>query len=71
MEILKFKTNMKCEGCVAKVKPQLDAIKEIVNWSVDLKNPDRVLSVEMQSDSPSQVLKALQTSGYKGEQIGR
>jgi len=63
-----FKTNIKCGGCVSKVKPGLDAIKEIKSWNVDLASPERLLSVE--GDVDSEVIeKALLAAGYRGEKI--
>lgn len=41
MKTFKFKTNLKCNNCVAKVKSQLDITDEIQSWSIDLKSPDR------------------------------
>lgn len=65
-KILKFKTNLKCGNCVAKVKSQLDAEKEIVTWSADLKDPDRILTVEMNETGDASVVeKILLEAGYK------
>ena len=43
MKTFKFKTNLKCNNCVAKVKSQLDITDEIQSWSIDEK---AVASVE-------------------------
>lgn len=69
METLKFKTNLKCPNCVAKVKEGLDAASEIVSWSVDLKNPDRILSVETENPEAAaeQTKKILAAAGYRSE----
>lgn len=69
MKVLKFKTNLKCGGCVAKVKTQLDEVKEIKSWSVDLSSPDRILTVDTESDSAYVVTKILQDAGYNAELI--
>ena len=37
MEILKFKTNIKCGGCVETVTPFLNEEQSIRNWQVDTK----------------------------------
>lgn len=65
----KFKTTLKCGGCVAKVKPGLDAAPGIVRWSVDLNSPDRVLTAEMDSEDFSVVQKVLSQAGYKADKI--
>lgn len=63
---LKFKTNLKCDNCVAKVKPQLDEAKEIVEWSVDLKDPERILTVEIEEAGDGGIVeKILADAGYK------
>lgn len=63
---LKFKTNLKCGNCVAKVKPQLDEAKEIVEWSVDLKDPERILTVEIEEAGDEGIVeKILADAGYK------
>ena len=46
MKTFKFKTNLKCNNCVAKVKSQLDITDEIQSWSIDLKSPDRILTIK-------------------------
>jgi copper chaperone len=47
MHTLRFKTNIKCNGCIQTVTPFLSGIKEIKEWTVDLNTPDRILMVEM------------------------
>lgn len=62
----KFKTNLKCGNCVAKVKPQLDEAKEIVEWSIDLKDPERILTVELEETGDvAGIEKILADAGYK------
>lgn len=63
MSTLKFKTNIKCGGCIAAVTPTLDNTPGIYQWEVDTANPDKILTVE--SDLPSEeVIKAVETAGY-------
>ncbi|MFN3405394.1 MAG: heavy-metal-associated domain-containing protein [Cytophagaceae bacterium] len=45
MKTLKFKTNIKCSGCVAKVKPYLDKLEK-ATWDVDVSVPEKVLTVK-------------------------
>jgi len=66
MDSLKFKTNLKCSGCVAAVTPKLDAIKGIDKWDVDLTSPDKTLQVEG-NVQPEAVEKAFEHAGYKAE----
>ena len=64
-----FKTNIKCGGCIQKVKPWLDGIKEIKTWQVDLSSPDRILTVEGDADGDI-IMKAIAEAGYHAEKIG-
>jgi copper chaperone len=45
METLKFKTNIKCGGCVATVTPYLNKFSDIEKWEVDTQNPDKILTI--------------------------
>ena len=64
----RFKTNIKCGGCVQKVKPFLDSLKDIEEWNVDLNSPDRVLTVEGEI-SADNVIRAISGAGYRAERI--
>lgn len=69
MEQLKFKTSIKCTGCLNKVTPQLNNTHGIENWEVDLKNPDKVLTVNAQDASEEDVVKAVKKVGFEIERI--
>lgn len=68
MHTLKFKTNIKCGGCIAAVTPYLNEISN--TWTVDTDNPDKVLSIETDEPlNPKEVVNVLDTAGYKAEKI--
>ena len=70
METLKFKTNIKCGGCVAGVTPHLNGLSAIEKWEVDLSSPERVLNVEIKSGSSAQmIINAVEAAGFKAEQL--
>ena len=46
MKIMKFKTNVKCQGCVDRIAELFTKNKEISSWEVDLTSDDKVLTVE-------------------------
>lgn len=69
MNIFRFKTNIKCNGCIQSVTPFLSGIKEIKDWKVDLTSPDRILTVEGTELTPAAIISALELTGYKAEQI--
>jgi len=67
METTKFKTNIKCSACVAKVTPYLNEVAGENNWQVDLIDPARILTV--QEADEKKITEALQKAGYKGERL--
>jgi copper chaperone len=70
METLKFKTNIKCGGCIAAVTPHLNAVPEIEKWEVDIENPDKILTIEPKAELDEQeVVETLEKAGYKAEKI--
>jgi copper chaperone CopZ len=68
MKTAKFKTNIKCSGCVATVTPYLDAVAGQQNWQVDIQNPDKVLTVSIDGDE-KEVIDAVTKAGFKAEQV--
>jgi copper chaperone len=69
MEKLKFKTNINCSGCVAKVTNQLNETVGEGNWSVDTDNPDKPLTVTNTDKTPDQVTAAIKKVGFKAEVV--
>lgn len=67
MKTLKFKTNIKCTGCVAKVTPFLNDEKGIEKWDVDILNPEKILSVETESINSDKIIEAIEKAGFKAE----
>lgn len=67
MKTLKFKTNIKCTGCVAKVTPFLNDEKGIEKWDVDIFNPEKILSVETDSINSEKIIEAIEKAGFKAE----
>lgn len=68
METLKFKTNIKCGGCVAGVTPHLNADEAIKSWEVDLQSPDRILTVETDK-SAEEVAQVVKQAGFTAEPV--
>jgi copper chaperone len=69
MESLKFKTNLKCGGCIAAIKPELDKLEGLGQWNVDLTVPDRILEVETSPDKAASILEAVKKAGYEISQL--
>ena len=68
MEKIKFKTTIKCSGCVAKVTPFLNETLGEDNWEVDYNNPSKILTVVGENDK-SKVIDAVERAGYRAEQL--
>lgn len=68
MQTSKFKTTIKCSGCVAKVTPLLNEAVGEDNWEVDYNNPAKILTVVGEKDN-SEVIQAVEKAGYKAEAL--
>jgi copper chaperone CopZ len=64
MKTQKFKTNIACGNCLAKVTPILDAESKINSWSVDLQSDDRILTVESDEITADEVFKTVLKAGF-------
>lgn len=64
MKTQKFKTNIACGNCLAKVTPILNAEPRIKSWDVDLKSDDRLLTVESEDMSAEDVFKTVIKAGF-------
>ena len=69
MEILKFKTNVKCGGCIASVTPHLNQVKGIISWNVDTIDPLKIMTVETEGVSAEEITSVMKTAGYQAELI--
>lgn len=68
METLKFKTNIKCSGCLSKVTPFLNEVVGEDNWEVDIQNPEKTLTVVGETKE-EKVKGAVQKAGFVAEKI--
>jgi copper chaperone len=67
MDSLKFKTNLKCAGCMYAIQPYMDSIKGIKSWDVDLEDADKTVTVENESASVNEIKEAIRKAGYSAE----
>ena len=67
MQTLKFKTNIKCGGCVATVSPALNRIAGEDNWQVDINNPEKTLTVSGSKATEGEITRAIKAAGFKVE----
>lgn len=68
MEAIKFKTNIKCSGCVATVTPFLNEVVGKDSWQVDVNDPSKVLTITNEQDAVK-VIQAVEKAGYKAEKL--
>lgn len=68
---VKYKTNVKCQDCVDKVKSQLDDTDSIEAWTIDLDNPDALLTIVMDEEGDVAVIETIFTdAGFSIEPCG-
>lgn len=68
METIKFKTNIKCTGCLAQVGPVLNETAGENHWKVDLDSSDKILTVEGDLQE-SEIIAAVKKAGYAAERV--
>lgn len=69
MKTLKFKTTIKCSGCLAKVTPFLNDESSIEKWDVNIYTPEKTLTVESNNGDAEKVIKAVEKAGFQIESI--
>lgn len=66
MNTIQLKTNINCGGCIEKVSHALDEAFGKGHWSVDTKDPRKVLTVSsVRSDK--EVIAIVEKAGYKAD----
>jgi copper chaperone CopZ len=69
METMKFKTNINCSNCVAKVTPFLDKKVGKDSWSVDTESEDKILTVDNNELTAEEIVKTIKRTGFEANQI--
>jgi copper chaperone len=68
MDTIKFKTNIKCGGCIDTVSPHLNALPAVEEWTVDTNVPEKILTVKGDATAITpQVIAALEKAGFSAE----
>ena len=68
MEVMRFKTSAKCNGCVAAIGVELNKLINANQWHLYLSDPDKVLEV-MADIAPEKVIAAVKAAGFRIEQM--
>jgi copper chaperone len=69
MKKLKFKTNINCSGCVARVTPALNASPGIETWDVNIDSPGKTLTITTDNLEPKQIIETIKQAGFNAEEI--
>ncbi|MBF6640295.1 hypothetical protein IVB69_02260 [Flavobacterium sp. J49] len=69
MNTLKFKTNIKCTGCISKASPILNEKLGEDQWDVDLMNLKKTLTVTTSVLNEAEVIEIVKESGFTAEPL--
>jgi copper chaperone CopZ len=69
MKTIELKTNIMCGACIAKVTPNLNETVGQANWKVDIQNPKKILTVNSESLTEDDLIKAVEKTGYRAEKL--
>ncbi len=65
MNTLKFKSNIKCTGCLETVTPHLNEVDAISSWEVDLLSPNKTLTVTSEDRAEDKIVNAVKNAGFE------
>lgn len=69
MATYKFKTSLKCNGCIQTITPSLNNTKGIEHWEVDLNSDDKILTIVSFSLTEAELIEVINKAGYKAEKL--
>ncbi|WP_207423961.1 hypothetical protein [Desertivirga brevis] len=69
MKILVFKTNVRRQEQISKLKALLSPVLSILEWNVDLKDRDKILRIVTNGLPPVFIESLLETSGIYCEEL--
>jgi copper chaperone len=72
MKTLRFKSNLKCNGCVNAIKPGMESINDIKSWRVYLDVNDKIIEVETDGNTDkvaNSVQDVVTKAGYQIERL--
>lgn len=70
-QVLLFKTNINCSGCVAAVQPHLDRVVSPDHWEVDTTSKDKILTVAADDTTAQEIIAAVEQAGYRIEALNK
>ncbi len=72
MKRLRFKSSLKCNGCINAIKPGMEAIDDINAWRAFLDVEDKIIEVETDGDEETianSVQEVVTKAGYTIEKL--
>ncbi len=57
-------TNLKCQVCLNKLAPVLDADNGVENWSADLEHPEKLVTIDSGSLSSQEIVDLIASAGF-------
>ncbi len=69
MEKISFKNDLSCKHCVMKVEPVLKNQPGIVDYSIDLEHPDKLVTISSEDADIKEVISKFNAVGYTAEKI--
>lgn len=73
MKKIRFKTSLKCNGCVEAIKPGMESINNIDSWRVFLDIQDKILEVDFETSSEEEltkeIIETVTKAGYSIEKL--
>ncbi|WP_340111661.1 heavy-metal-associated domain-containing protein [Maribellus mangrovi] len=69
MEQVKLKTDLSCPHCAMKVEPILKETRGIVDYTIDLQHPDKLVSFSSEGADIDSVIASFKKAGYIAEKL--
>ncbi len=69
MEKVILKTDLGCKHCAAKVEPFLKRQPGIIDYSIDLEHPNKLVTISAEGMDLNDVISKFNAAGYKAEKV--
>jgi len=69
MEKISLKTDLSCKHCVMKVEPVLKNQPGIVDYSIDLEHPDKLVTITSENADIKDIISKFNAVGYSAEKV--
>jgi len=69
MELVKIKTDLSCKHCVMKVEPLLKNGNGIVDYSIDLEHPDKLVTISSDGSDIDALISGFKKAGYQAKKL--